>query len=159
LTNLHDLPFAPSVSLQDVPRQDVGDVLAQKLEDDEDDDEEHSDLDDRIQSAFSCSPRFASPTPSQRSSAAHTMAAWKSTRRPHLSSKTRTCRTRAHPPRLTARSATSRGARSRTALGTTGTAEFAQSANFSGARSFGIRCRGTRGIRLWRTGGVVRAPC
>ena len=61
LANLQDLPFAPSVAIQEVPQQSVGDVLAQRAEDDDDDDddgEEHSDLDDRIQS---CVPLHTLP--------------------------------------------------------------------------------------------------
>ena len=52
LLNLRELPFSPSVALQNVPRQSVGDIISQKSDDDEDDDEEedHSDIDRRIKS-------------------------------------------------------------------------------------------------------------
>ena len=47
LANLRDLPFAPSVALQQVPKQSIGDILAHTSQDAQDDD---SDLDERIQS-------------------------------------------------------------------------------------------------------------
>ncbi|KAF8589634.1 histone deacetylase [Ramaria rubella] len=50
LANLRELPFAPSVSLQAVPRQSIGDIIAEKpTDEDEEYYEEQSDLDIRIQ--------------------------------------------------------------------------------------------------------------
>lgn len=53
LANLRELPFAPSVALQQVPKQSISDILAQKPQDTELDaghDDDDSDLDARIQS-------------------------------------------------------------------------------------------------------------
>lgn len=47
--NLHELPFAPSVALQEVPRQSVGDIISSKSEEEEEEAEE-SDIDKRIRS-------------------------------------------------------------------------------------------------------------
>lgn len=49
LANLHELPFAPSVALQQVPKQSISDILAQQSQDAGQDDDD-SDLDARIQS-------------------------------------------------------------------------------------------------------------
>lgn len=52
LINLRELPFAPSVALQHIPRQSVGDIISQNSDgdDDEDDQGDHSDIDQRIKS-------------------------------------------------------------------------------------------------------------
>jgi histone deacetylase 1/2 len=50
LANLHELPFAPSVALQQVPKQSISDILAQASEDAGQDEDGDSDLDERIQS-------------------------------------------------------------------------------------------------------------
>lgn len=59
MNNLHKLPHAPSVQLQEVPRQSLADILGRKPQDLEDEDESMefnpaalSDLDDRIQSSW-----------------------------------------------------------------------------------------------------------
>lgn len=51
LANLHQLPFAPSVALQQVPKQSVADILNHTSEDAGRDGDE-SDLDNRIQSVL-----------------------------------------------------------------------------------------------------------
>lgn len=58
MNNLHKLPHAPSVQLQEVPKQSLADILGRKPQDLEDDDEmvEYnpaalSEIDDRIQSS------------------------------------------------------------------------------------------------------------
>jgi histone deacetylase 1/2 len=54
LVNLRELPFAPSVALQEVPRQSVSDIISQQ-EEEEDENAGESDIDKRIRSISSLS--------------------------------------------------------------------------------------------------------